>query len=149
MGVVPSIELRKGLGAQAYNLVLTPYRLVFARLTSGMLRDAAAQAKQAAKAQGRGFFGQWGAAIGANATICERYHRTPVEVILREHSDNFCLPIQQVRRVEVSEGEVDDDQNTPDQMVIHGPRKMRFNLKGSSAEETRRMLGQVLGGLVR
>ena len=148
LGVVPGVELRKGLSAQSFNLVLTPYRLVFARLTSQMLRDAAAQAKQGAKAQGKGFFGQWGAVAGANGWICERYRHTPVEAILREHGDSFALPIQQVRRVEVIEGEVDEDQNTPDQMVIHGPRKMRFNLKGSRAAEARRTLGQVLGELV-
>jgi hypothetical protein len=149
VGVVSRIERRKGLVAQAFNLVLTPQRLVFARLTSQMLRDAAEQARQAARAQGVGFMGQWGAVTQANAAICARYYHTPVEVILREHPDNFSIPAGQVQRVQIIQGDVDEDQVTHGRMVIHAPGKMTFTLRGGDAAQARQALRQVLGGRVR
>ena len=148
VGVIPSIERRKGLSGQAFNLVVTTHRLVFARVTSRMLRAAAEQAKQAAKEQGSGFFGQWGAVMAANATICERYYQTPVEAILREHPDNFGISIQRVQQVQVIEGEVDEDEVARDTLAIHAPEKMTFTLKVGAAAETRQTLRKVLGQVV-
>jgi hypothetical protein len=123
--------------------------LVFARVTAEMLRAAIDQARQEAKAQGKGFFGQWGAQLGSYATIGERYYQMPVEAILREHPDNFALPLQQVRRVDVKRGHMDEQGMDPDYLVIHAAQKLRFNLKGISAPEAKKALRQVLGEIVR
>jgi pSer/pThr/pTyr-binding forkhead associated (FHA) protein len=148
VGVIPNIERRKGMfGADAYNLVLTLQHLVFARLTSEMLKAATEQARQDAKAQGKGFFGQWGAQMGASGDIVQRYYQMPVEAILREHPDNFVIPVSQVRKVRFSQGDIEVSKS--DQMTIEAAEKMRFNLKGSSIGETKKMLRQVLGTRVK
>jgi len=144
------VERRKGLfGSEAFNLVLTPQRLVFARLTSDMVRDAGEQAKQSAEADGKGFFGQWRARMGANSFIVERYHSMPIGEILREHPDNFSIPNQQVRKVEVKRGHFDEDMQDPDQLIIHAGDKLKFNLKGMNASNAKKLLKQVLGGVVK
>jgi pSer/pThr/pTyr-binding forkhead associated (FHA) protein len=144
VGIVPAIERRKGLfRTESYNLVLTLQHLVFARLTSEMQRAAADQAKQEAKAQGKGIFGQWGATMGSGGAIVERYYQMPVEAILREHPDNFVIPVDQVRKVTFSRGDIEVSKS--DRMVIHAGEKIKLDLKGSSIGEAKKVLRQVLG----
>jgi hypothetical protein len=150
VGVLSFLERRKGLmGSEAFNLVLTADRLVFAKLTSDMLKAAVAQARQDAKAQGKGFFGQWGAQLGASGNIAARYFEMPVDAILRENPDNYQLPLQQIQKVQVKHGHYDEQQTNPDYLIIQAGNKMRFNLKGISAGEAKKALKQVLGDRVR
>lgn len=142
------IDRRKGLmGAESFNLMLTLQQLVFARVTSEMTRVASDQAKQDAKAQGKGFFGQWGAVVGANRAIVEQYLTMPVEAMLRQHPDNFAVPANQVRKVTFSHKDM--EMSMPDEMVIHAANKIKFQLKGSSIGDARKALRQVLGDRVK
>ena len=51
----------KSLGRyDSYAGVVTTERMIFAQLTADMLNQAAQQARDQAKAEGKGFFGQWG-----------------------------------------------------------------------------------------
>jgi hypothetical protein len=149
-GVIPNIVRRKGLfGTEAFSLILTPQRLIFAHLTSDMVRAASEQAKKDAKAEGKGFFGQWGAVLGVNSSIAEGYYHMSVGDILREHPDNFSIPNQQVRKVEVKKGHWDEDGQDPDTLTIHAGDKYKFNLQGMSASDAKKLLKQVLGGVVK
>jgi hypothetical protein len=148
VGVLPVLERRKGvLSTEAFTLVLTSQRLVFARLTTEMQRAVVEQAKQAAKAEGKGFLGQWGAVLGVTSALRERYSRLPVEAILGEHPDNFSIPIQEVRQVKIKSGDVEELQ--PDQIVIQAAEKMKFDLKGPSTRDAKQVLRQALGDRVR
>jgi hypothetical protein len=150
VGVLSFVERRKGLlGSEAFNLVLTADRLVFAKVTSEMLKEAIDEARRGAKAQGKGFFGQWGAQLGASGSIAERYYQMPVDAILRENPDNFQLPLGQIQKVQVKHGQFDEQQTNPDYVVIHAGGKMRFNLKGVSAGQAKKALREVLGERVR
>lgn len=153
VGVVPLLERRKGLlGSESFTLVLTLERLIFAKMTSQMLKDIVAQARQEAKAQGKGFFGQWGAQLKAYSTHAQHYVQMPVEAILREHPDNFQIPVSEVRTVRIKIGRSsfgDQQQVEPDRIEIHAGNKMRFNLKGASAGEAKKRLRQVLGDRVK
>jgi hypothetical protein len=150
MGVIPHVERRKGLiDRESFTLVLTPERLILAKMTSEMLKAIVAQARQEAKAQGKGFFGQWGAQLGAYAAHAQRYLEMPVAAILREHPDNFQIAVSQVRKVRIKTGFRDEQQNNPDRLEIHAGDKMRFDLKGTSAGQAKKVLRQVLGDRVK
>jgi hypothetical protein len=150
VGVIPGLERRKGLlGSESFSLVLTLERLIFAKMTAEMLKAAVDRARREAKAQGQGFFGQWGAQLGAYAAHARGYLHMPVEAILREHPDNFQIPLAQVRKVQVKIGHADDQQANPDQLVIQAGDKLRFNLKGTSAGQAKKTLRQVLGDRVK
>jgi len=149
-GVIASIVRRKGLfGTEAFNLILTPQRLIFAHMTSDMMRAASEQAKKDAKSAGKGIFGQWGAVLGATSAIAEGYYHMSVGDILREHPDNFSIPNQQVRKVEVKKGRWDEDGQDPDTLTIHAGDKYKFDLKGINASDAKKLLKQVLGGVVK
>lgn len=150
VGVIPHVERRKGLiGRESFTLVLTPERLILAKMTSEMMKAIVAQARQEAKAEGKGFFGQWGAQLGAYAAHAQRYLGMPVEAILRENPDNFQIPLSQVRQVRIKTGFRDEQQNNPDRLEIHAGDKMKFDLKGTSAGQAKKVLRQVLGDRVK
>jgi len=150
VGVISMVQRRKGLfGSESFTLVLTLERLIFAKMTSEMLKDAVVDARQQAKSQGKGFFGQWKAQLGAYSARARAYFDMPVEAILREHPDNFQIPVSQVRKVQVRHGAYDEETNTPDQLIIHAGNKYRFNLAGTGAGETKKILKQVLGDRVK
>ena len=143
VGVVPLVERRKGLmGSEAFNLLLTLEHLIFARVTTEMIRAASEQAKQEAEDQGKGFFKQWGASMGANRKIVEQYFQMPVETILRQHADNFAVPTSQVRKITFSSRNTDT--TLPEEMVIHAGNKQKFQLKGTTIGDARKVLRQVL-----
>jgi len=152
LAVLPALERRKGLmGSQTFNLVMTPHRLIFARLTSQMLQAVSKRAKEAAKAEGKGFLGQWGAMFDANGRICEEYLTMPANEILASHADNFVIPVNQVRKVEVKRGwpgTADDSQPDPDKLVIYASRKQTFSLKGINVRQAKNILRSALGELV-
>lgn len=144
------LNRRKGLfGAESFNLLVTPQRMVFARVTSEMLKWAADQAKQNAKQQGKGFFGQWGAVIGANNFLLDRCRTMPVENILAENRENFVIYNQQVQSIK-TRANFDPDINQPDTLEIRfSGGKMKFDLSGCNAGEVKKVLKPVFGNLVK
>jgi hypothetical protein len=144
------LNRRKGLfGAQSFNLFVTPERMIFAQVTSEMLKWAAEQAKQNAKQQGKGFFGQWGAVIGSNNFLLDHYRNMPVENILAENPENFVIVNQQVRSIK-ARSNFDPDTNQPDTLEIqYSGGKMKFDLNGCNAGQVKKALKPVFGGLVK
>jgi len=150
VGLLGGLGLQKGMfKSETYNLVVTTERLIFAELTSAMVNAQAQLGKEQAKAEGKGFFKQWGAMLSANNAILERYNAMPIADMLRESPNNFTVPLSQISKARVISGSSDDDSSSPDQLVIHAGRKMKFTLKGTSAGQVKRTLRQVLGNRVR
>ncbi len=148
--VLSQMGLRKGiLKFLEYNLIVTPRRLVLARVTTKMISDAAMEAKQAAREEGKGFMQQWAASTGARQYICDRYRQMEVESILAQDPESFALPLEQVREIRTG-SDSDADDNTTEWLEIRSMgSKMRFGLQGGAAESARRALKSVLGELVR
>lgn len=65
--------------------VLTERRTILVPLTKGMLAQAASEARDHAKAEGKGFFGRWGAQLSATQNYTERYMTMDPDAILRQH----------------------------------------------------------------
>jgi hypothetical protein len=153
VGIIPGVQRRKGLlgvGNETFNLILTPSRLVFAAVTSQMMKEAAASAQQEARNQGKGLLGQWGAQLGWLNVICRRYETMPVETILAQHSGSFFLPNAGTRRVRVKESLDDETARSTSEVIIETTGgKYRFELTAMGAREAKRLLQQTLGKLVR
>jgi hypothetical protein len=150
VGAWSQLGLRKGMvSVHEYNLILTTRRLVFARISSKMLEDAVRQAKQAARDEGKGFVGQWGATIGARDYLRRRYLQMSADSILAEHPDSFAVPLEQVRQLRIK-SDSDADDNVTDTMEVQTTSaKLRFTLAGGNVGSVRKELKQVLGDLVR
>ncbi|PVX26402.1 MAG: hypothetical protein CW691_01590, partial [Candidatus Bathyarchaeum sp.] len=92
----------KSLGRyDTYSGVLTPQRLIFAQMTSDMLKEAINQSRAQAKAEGKGFFGQWGEQLKASASFAGRYYNIEPSVILSETPGNFALSNNTINEIKL------------------------------------------------
>ena len=92
----------KSLGRwDTFTGVLTSQRVIFAQLTSEMLKVAVQQSRDQAKAQGKGFFGQWSEQLKATWGYSQRYLMLPPQTILAETPGNFGLYNNTVSEVKV------------------------------------------------
>ncbi len=66
-----------------------------------MLNDAAMQARDQAKAEGRGFFGQWEDQLKATVNYTKRYLTMDPNTVLAESPGNFALDNQGIREVKI------------------------------------------------
>jgi hypothetical protein len=118
IGVIPSAKTKTGMfSSTAYTLVVTNYRLLFAKMTNDLVKENTAQVRAEAKAQGAGFFGQWGAQLKAAFAFAQRYLAMHPEAILAETPGNGFVAPAQVRQIKVerkwrSAGS-DDDSSQP------------------------------------
>jgi hypothetical protein len=81
--------------------VITTHRLIFAQMTSQMLSDAAQQSRDQAKAEGKGFFGQWADQLRATFGYTKKYLTMPPQAILAETPGNFALDNNTISRINV------------------------------------------------
>jgi hypothetical protein len=90
----------KSLGRyDTYAGVVTTERLIFAQLTADMLNQAAQQAREQAKADGKGFFGAWGDQLKATFGYTKKYMDMPPALILQETPGNFALYSSQISEI--------------------------------------------------
>jgi hypothetical protein len=79
--------------------VVTTERMIFAQLTADMLNEAAQQAREQAKADGKGFFGAWGDQLKATFGYTKKYLNMPPASILQETPGNFALYNNQITEI--------------------------------------------------
>lgn len=150
LGVIAYTSKRRSLfKSDAYNLVVTPRRIILAAITDQMIKDAAARALEDAKAQGKGMLARTGAVWGSRAALWQRYLSMPVEAILAEQPGNTFIALEQIKSVKVDANYGDDD-NLKDSLTIDAASgKTTFVLGDTSANDARKLLKQVLGNRVR
>lgn len=101
----------KSLGRyDAYAGVLTSQRLIFAQLTSEMITAAAQQARDQAKAEGKGFFGQWANQLKNTFGFTNRYLTMAPEAVLAETAGNFALDNNTISEIKIHQkGQQDEN----------------------------------------
>lgn len=72
-----------------YTGIVTAHRLIFAQMTSEMLNRAIQAARDQAKAEGKGFWGQWEEQLKASYGYINRYLHMDPNVALAETPGNF------------------------------------------------------------
>jgi hypothetical protein len=106
--IVPGLTRIKKLSTTTqYTLVATDRRLIFAQITNQMIKEETQQAKDQAKAEGKGFLGQvaaqWGSALAFQETvtrISDRFWSIPPEIIASGTKDNFTMPLNSMVGIE-------------------------------------------------
>jgi hypothetical protein len=76
---------------ETYNGVMTSQRLILAQMTNDMMKAAIQQARDQAKAEGKGFWGQWGDQMKATYGYSRKYLSMEPSAILAETPGNFEL----------------------------------------------------------
>jgi hypothetical protein len=154
LGIVPALQRRKGFLGMSYenwNLIVTPGRLVFASVTQQMMKEAVVTARDEAKSQGKGFFGQVAAQMAWVNVVCREYYTMPIDAILARYPGSFFIPSAGVRRIRLKHSTLNDQGNRSDQeLIIEATNgKHRFALLGMDVREARCTLQQALGNVVK
>ncbi|MGD0450380.1 MAG: zinc ribbon domain-containing protein [Candidatus Bathyarchaeia archaeon] len=111
--VIGAIILKKpkSLGRwDTYTGVLTNQRLIFAQMTNEMIKAAAQQARDQAKAEGKGFFGQWTDQLKGVYGYSRRYLDMQPSAILAETPGNFALDNNTINEIKLKEKLMREDQ---------------------------------------
>jgi len=121
-----------GLKQKSYTLIITDRRLVFAELTKEKVTATVNAARDSAKAEGKGFFGQWGAQLKSSGSYSEAYWRMSPEAALAETPGNWAVERSQYQGAKFRMGATDEDTSTPDVLTIKAATgKWKFNVSGS------------------
>jgi hypothetical protein len=92
----------KSLGRwDTYTGVVTSLQLIFAQMTSEMLKGAVQQSRDQAKAEGKGFFGQWSDQLKATFGYSKKYLTMSPQSILAETPGNFALNNNTISEIKV------------------------------------------------
>ena len=101
--VFPNLRVPKSFGrSEEYTLVMTDRRSIFAKITQQIMNETVREARANAAAEGKGFFGKWGAQMKGFYNYAARYYKIPVEQILQETPGNFSIDNSSIRRIRIT-----------------------------------------------
>lgn len=102
--IIGAIVLRKPKSFGRYDTftgVMTDQRFIVAQMTGDMVKNAAIQAKEQAKAEGKGFWGQWSDQLKASYGYTKRYLAMQPEAIIAETPGNFAINNNTIREIKL------------------------------------------------
>ena len=139
----------KSLGRyDAYTGVVTSQRLIFAQITSEMLKTAVQQSRDQAKADGKGFWGQWSDQLKATWGYSQRYLTMPPQSILAETAGNFELYNNTISEIKVKLKGDQEGQRQEFEVEIHSTAgKYEFHMDENS--DLTNLLKRVYGDRVK
>ena len=159
LSITTGVTRAKGflnMGQANYVLVLTPSRMIFAHLSTKAMNQMVMEARDAAKAEGKGFFKQAAAQMGWLNRLVERFQAMSPDQILAQDPESFFIPNASVSRVRLRRIVDNSDQSyTSDhtRMTIESAAgKQRYSLQSNSITSHRQLkqrLEQALGAIVR
>lgn len=129
-------------------VVVTSQRLIFAQMTNEMIKAAAQQSRDQAKAEGKGFWGQWSDQLKATWWYSQKYLTMPPQAILAETPGNFELYNNTISMIEVKVDQDQEGQTRGLKVEIHSTAgKYEFIMSENS--ELTNLLKQVYGDRVK
>jgi hypothetical protein len=158
IGVIPTARIKTGMfSSKAYTLVFTNRRLILAEMTKQLLAAEIERSRAAAKAQGGGFFSQWGAQLKTSFTFGAQYLTANPDAILAETPGNGALTPADVRMLTIehktrnrgSDDEVEQDFLRITIEATTGKHTFETDGEKPKADEARAMAASVFGPAVR
>lgn len=134
-----------GTKSKTYSLIITDTRLIFAQLTKERMTAMVNAARDGAKADGKGFFGQWGAQLGTTMNYHQAYWEMSPDAALAETPGNFALHRRDVLDVKFRQGVSDENGATSNDRLIlkttAGKRTLQVGGSLSAVKKTFRETG--------
>ena len=122
----------KSLGrSDSYSVVVTNCRMIFAQMTNEMINQSVMAARNQAKAEGKGFWGQWGDQLKTSFTYGQKYYSMQPSAILAETAGNFAFDNNAISEIKLKE-ERDNDRG----MHVY---EMKMEIHSSSGKYEFRM----------
>jgi hypothetical protein len=137
IGIIPNVKRKKGLFTiEVFNIVVTSQRMIFASLTTNMIKDAAKDARS------QGFLSGLVGSFTAGLNYYKKYYNISPGTILEENPQNFFVEMSRIKKVKLDIGrlrsEPDDMNNKYDDSRLEIQtigEKLLFALPNSYHEE--------------
>ena len=95
-----------------YFLTASGKRLIISPLIQDMLNKSVKQAQEQAKAEGKGFFGQWKAQLGTSFNYADQYLGVPSDNVINQNPGSLVLQNASISQIELkSRNEYHNDNN--------------------------------------
>lgn len=137
-----------GLANDSFTLIVTEEQSIFAKLTSEIMKKVAEDARQQAKQEGKGFFGQWGSQIAGGMNYTQRYLSMAPEEIMKENPANFSIANSSIDSVKVryrDTGDEDSASRSEWTVTIQArSQKLKFNYGDDPKDELKRAYGELV-----
>jgi len=92
----------KSLGRyDTFTAVITGQRIIIAQMTNEMLKNSIQAARDQAKAEGKGFWGQWEEQLRASFSYSQRYLNMDPAAALSETPGNFAVNNDAIREIKL------------------------------------------------
>ncbi|MGB7981379.1 MAG: hypothetical protein WCF36_11380 [Candidatus Nanopelagicales bacterium] len=135
LSVIPNVSFSRGflgLKTRSCSLVLTDRRVLVARFTMAQGKALGREARDHAKADGKGRMGQLAAQSHVWDTVASTYRSMPLEQILAENPDNIAVDRASITNVKVAHKKGSDTTVASDTLVIEtSGKKYKFTFMGS------------------
>ncbi|WP_342306031.1 hypothetical protein [Methanolobus sp. ZRKC5] len=146
IGIVPNMKRSKmlGLSYDSFTLVATPDTTIFAKVTNDVMKQVVKESRDQAKAEGKGFFGQWGAQMKGSFRYAERYAGMSAQAALAENEANFSIPNAGISSIKIKKKSSQDDdeiQITWQVIIQSNSGKLKFKTDFDPKEHLRKIYG--------
>lgn len=157
LSLVLGLQRQKGLlgmGIDNYSLIITPTRLIFAHLDNRTMQTYVQRARVEAKAEGKGFFGQWGAQLAWLSLLERDLQSVSPDQLLAQNSKSFSLPNSSISRIRFRrKTSTETDTTTHIVLLIDTTSgKYKFQIPATfriTQRELKQRLSQTLGAVVK
>lgn len=126
---------------------ITEERMIFAQITSEMIKEAVEIARKQAKAEGKGFLGQWSAQLRASFNYAQKYLSMSPEEIIAETQGNFAVSNDSVREIKLKPISEEGTANEFSVEIRYSSGKLAFRMDRNA--ESVELLKQVYGDRVK
>jgi hypothetical protein len=129
--------------------VVTSRRMIFAQETNEMSKNAVEMARQQAKAEGKGFFGQWSDQLKASFNYSQRYLTMEPSAILSETQGNFAVDNSTISEIKLSLENSRNYANVNEFKVEITSNSARYEFRMDENNQYLQFLKQVYGDRVK
>lgn len=143
--VIPNAMLQAGfmgVKTKPYILVLTERRIIGVFITNQRMKQLVLDARDMAKSEGKGFFGQWGSQLGAYSALAESYLTMPPEQALAEATENFAIERSTITKTKLKTGTGDYESGASgnEYLIIKTPDKKYKFMLGAGRNQAKKAL---------
>ena len=138
---IPGVTVKAGplgLNARLHTMVITNYRILFARSTVADFKRIAAELKQQARDAGLGRLGQWGAQQRAQDMLAAECAAMAPTDLLARHPKNFAIDRATVTKLKLRR--VENENTSENRLTIKTTGKNYKLLLGVSVDSARKTL---------
>jgi len=130
------IKTVKVLGIpKSFALIVTDQRTILVPLTSEMLKQAVAEARDEAGSEGKGFLGKWAAQMKASLGYTSRFLGMEPEEILRQYPEHTVTPNEGFTKVRIRSRQDTNRNLTLWYLLLHGPGgKTKYELPSRTSD---------------